>query len=425
MILLRGGSSTGKTRSLFEAIHQLRRSPMILRPLGIAALRALPTARLWDRPVVVWLDELHGFLGPDGAGLSLPNLRELFTVADIPPVIVATVWPSEQEAKIVDSGGDSSETAQLFMPNQWVRTHRVPDRFSASELTAARRHRHDSRIAAALADTDEVGFTQTLAGGPELLRSYDHSASPVARQVLNAAADVRRLGHTRPLTMSLLEAVTRALWGVDHMHLDAGSFRHAFTRATQPLESSDRVRALIPLITRDGQLSGYALADYLEQHLRRARTQLPVPDGLWSALLTHTDHPDDLAALADAARNRGRYTYTESFLQKAAATAPHATTRLARWLRDRPGREAVAETVSREAASAGDTAALTALGQWLAGRPGRQAETERAYRDAAAAGEPGALSALTYWLRDQPGRDTEAEQILRAGLTATGDTADD
>lgn len=45
--------------------------------------------------------------------------------------------------------------------------------------------------------------------------------------------------------------------------------------------------------------------------------------------------------------------------------------------------------------------------------------------DLIARGLDHSAGALTYWLRVQQGRDAEAEQILRAGLTATGEIADD
>src|SRR4051794_37497127 len=71
LVVMRGTSSTGKTRSLWEAVHAHCPDWTVIRPRGAAAARRLPESGLFDRPVVVWLNELQGFLGPNGQGLSL------------------------------------------------------------------------------------------------------------------------------------------------------------------------------------------------------------------------------------------------------------------------------------------------------------------------------------------------------------------
>jgi hypothetical protein len=100
LIFLRGLSSTGKTRSLFEAVHACCLPPgtgrgprtwwlprprsvsapgwVVVRPAGREALRKLPLSGLLGQaPTVLWLNELQGFLGPNGSGLSRRLLDEL------------------------------------------------------------------------------------------------------------------------------------------------------------------------------------------------------------------------------------------------------------------------------------------------------------------------------------------------------------
>jgi hypothetical protein len=77
LIVVRGTSSTGKTRSLFEAVHALCADWTVIRPRTVAAAGGLPDSGVFDRPVVVWLNELQGFLGPTGVGLSIDVLRDL------------------------------------------------------------------------------------------------------------------------------------------------------------------------------------------------------------------------------------------------------------------------------------------------------------------------------------------------------------
>ena len=73
LIVLRGTSSTGKTRSLFEVVHELCPDWPVIRPRDAGAAHRLPASGLFDRRCVVWLNELQGFLGPNGRGLSLED----------------------------------------------------------------------------------------------------------------------------------------------------------------------------------------------------------------------------------------------------------------------------------------------------------------------------------------------------------------
>jgi hypothetical protein len=95
LAVVRGTSSTGKTRSLFEAVHTLCPGWTVVRPLDAAAGRGLPESKLLDRPVVVWLNEPQGFLGPNGQGLSVHVLEDLYAAASGPVVLVGTLLPDK------------------------------------------------------------------------------------------------------------------------------------------------------------------------------------------------------------------------------------------------------------------------------------------------------------------------------------------
>jgi hypothetical protein len=456
MILLRGASSTGKTRSLFEAVRRLPNQPMIIRPQGAAAMRELPAAGLCDRPAVVWLNELQGFLGPDGTGLSRHVLRELFTTATVPLVLVATLWPDKQRDKTTSSGDSASETAQLFEPNPWVRIHDVPNRFTPTELTAARREHHDLRIAAALADPNKLGFTQTLAGGAELLAHYC-GAPALTRLLLDAAGDARRLGHRHALPAPLLEAMALALWRDERGPVTPPEdwFSQALDYATRRLRSDDGVQALIPLDDPDtNQSIGYHLVDYLEQHLAGARATKKIPDGCWTALREHVHDPDDLMELFGSAAARARFIHSEALLrtcgvaglvrlgnwlasppgrantaesedayrQAVALGAPGGARHLALALGWRPGQEEEVETLYKQAIAEGDVQALDWYAGWLTERPGREDEVEALYWQAAALGDPNGLVRLAGWLGQRPEGKDEAERFYR-DAAATGQTS--
>jgi len=101
LIVVRGTSSTGKTRSLFEAVHELCAGWTVLRPRSAAALRRLGASGVLDRQLVVWLNELHGFLGPNGHGLSLDVLRDLYSAARGPVVLVGSCGRTSSEPPLM------------------------------------------------------------------------------------------------------------------------------------------------------------------------------------------------------------------------------------------------------------------------------------------------------------------------------------
>jgi transcriptional regulator with XRE-family HTH domain len=436
LIVLRGTSSTGKTRSLWEAVHELCPNWTVIRPRSAAAARRLPEAGLWDRPVVVWLNELQGFLARNGDGLFVDALRDLYAEATMPVVLVGTLWPAKLHDATGGGGDEARSEAHELLSGSWVRWHEVAATLTTpAEETAARElATSDPRLARALRNPDRVGFAQTLAGSHELLEHY-HAAPTMARLLLEAAADARRLGHSHAQAASLLEGMTRALWDESRAPtLPAdGWFSDALAYATQPLRSADGPRALIPISDRkpttdpDEEPSGescsdtigFALADYLEQHLIHLRRRRSVSDRVWRTLAAYTSHASDLLALSRAATDRGRYDHAEALYRRAAAIGdPRALSGLAEWLKRRPGREADVEAVYREAIAAGDSTALSGLARWLCERPGREAEIEALYRSAITAEEPRAARDLAWWLRRQPGRENDAETMFREAAAA-------
>lgn len=125
----------------------------------------------------------------------------------------------------------------------------------------------------------------------------DRRAPTPARLLLDAAGDARRLGYTHALSTELLQALAVALWREEHGATSPPEFGDAPVYACAPLRhAQDGVLAMIPLDHEpqhqgvddapaqavDGGLAGYALADYLEQHLARTRRLSPVPDRVWT-----------------------------------------------------------------------------------------------------------------------------------------------
>ncbi|RSN34670.1 hypothetical protein DL990_13620 [Amycolatopsis sp. WAC 01416] len=435
MIALRGGPSTGKTRSLFEVVHALGPRWAVVRPRSASALRGLATSGLLHRRrCVLWLNELQAFLGPNGTGLSLDVLRDLFAVPGErdggkrrqrqPLVVVATLWP-EKLRDTTTAGEQVSDNRDLLVTsNQWVRWHDVPRDFSRRERDKARAlAASDGRLRAALDNPDRIGFAQTLAGGHELLQHYLTVPNYMDQLVLDAAGDARRLGHTSPLSLPMLRAIATALWREERGQTSppSGWFDTAIAHASQPLRSTRGVQALIPLDNADlhnaeAEEVTYELADYLEHYLRYDRRTHTVTDAVWDALRQHATRTVDIVNLARGAINRGHFQHGEA-LYRAAGT-PEALLEFARWRAARPGQEQEAERIYREAIATGHPDALVAFARWLESHPGREDETEQVYREAIAAGVPAARIEFAWWLREQMDREDETELVYWDAVAA-------
>ncbi|MDT7746081.1 MAG: hypothetical protein QOE59_5159 [Actinomycetota bacterium] len=362
------------------------------------------------------LNELQGFLGPNGTGLSRRLLDELHaTAGDVPLVVVATVWPDKLRNATAGGAEDNRDIRELLAePSSYVRRHDVAARLSVVERTRVGQvlEAHpDPRMRRAL-DDPVFGFTQALAGAGELLEFYrDPGRGPGVALVLDAAADYRRLGGQAALPRKLLTAMARALWDDSHGDEapDPGLFDWAVTTAAGRLRDDlAGVRALIPLAS-----GGYGLADYLEAHLTSARRHCPVSDSVWDALRDHAP-TGDLLHVATAASRHARVGIEGQVCRRAAAAAePGAHVRLAFWLQLRGRPAAEVEGVIREGTAAGDPGARRLLIDWLKNQSRPAAEVEQAIRDAATAGDDWAHCRLAEWLASQDRPAAEVEQAHR------------
>jgi hypothetical protein len=302
-VVMVGGSSTGKTRSLYEAIYELVPNWELVQPADAADLLDVKNAP--PRDTVFWLDELQQYLGAHPP-LTAECVRALVRNGNL---VVGTLWP-DQYAKWTAG----REDVHLLVKSAYVVP--VPDALNAAELSTAELiARQDSRIRDAL-DAREVGLTQVLAGGPRLVMCWEQPANAYAKAMITAAADAHRLGVQSPLSVQLL---TAAMYGYLRSHQRVQTTRHwlsqALPHATQPLYGD--VSPLFPVDAgRPGTIAGYTIADYLAQHVRRKRRTEPVPHHAWDALVTNLSRPEDLRRLASSANARLRYRYAERALAR-------------------------------------------------------------------------------------------------------------
>ena len=309
-VILVGGSSTGKTRSLYEAVHEVAPNWGLVQPAEAEELLELkddPPSR-----TVFWLDELQRYLGGHPP-LSAECVRALTRRENM---VVGTLWPDQYDARVVARQADTDEADDVRRLLKSATVISVADAFNPEELERAHgKATQDSRIRVAL-ETRDTGLTQALAGGPALVLCWEQAPNPYAKAMITAAADAHRLGVQSPLSEDLLVgAMFGYLRTAQRVKPKEDWLAAALPHATRPLHGD--VSALSPVDDgRDGTLAGYTVADYLAQYLSRRRRTECVPHEAWQALVTRIGRPAELRRLADSALARLRYRYAELALER-------------------------------------------------------------------------------------------------------------
>ena len=365
-VLLIGGSSVGKTRTLYEAVMAALPDWWLVHPAGpgeVAALAAAPTPR-----TVVWLNELQDYL--DGEhGLDGAVVRALLNVPH-PAVIIGTLWPERYATyTTVPEPGAPDPHRRERQVLDLAEVVRIAPAFSEAEQDRARAAAaRDPRLRVAL-DAAGYGLTQTLAAAPQLVARWEdaQTASPYAWTVLTAALDMARLGARAPLSADLLRAAAPDYCTSQQLaEAPANWFEQALAYATTKLRGA--AAALTPAGAGMGKVAGYTAADYLIQHASRERRYARLPASTWDALVSHVRDPDDAARLADSASNRLLYRYATSLYQRAANAGDRYAALQLGGLLERRGDLDGAELILRARADVGDGFAAERLAELLADR---------------------------------------------------------
>ncbi|MFE1840619.1 CDC27 family protein [Streptomyces sviceus] len=372
LVMLTGGSSTGKTRACWEALRHLPHGWRLWHPYDPTRPEAALAAIEQVAPhTVVWLNEAQNYL------LTLSDLGERLAaklrtlLADpgrAPVLVLGTLWPEYWRTLTLQpepGHADPHGQARALLVGHDLP---VPPVFSDTDLRAlADRAVEDPRLAYAADHAENGAIAQYLAGAPALLERY-RTAPDGARALIEAAMDARRLGHGPALPLALLEAaapgyLTDTQWDL----LDDDWLEQALAYNAKPLRGArgplTRIRA------RPGHPAAtqphYRLADYLEQHSRRHRHATRTPAALWNAVIDHASAADRLP-LAQAAQTRGLLRVAVHLCATTAGTDEvPALQSVAEWLAD-AGRLNEALTWYERAVHAGNTKTLLWAAEQLA-----------------------------------------------------------
>ncbi|MFD8597326.1 tetratricopeptide repeat protein [Kitasatospora sp. NPDC059646] len=417
--VLVGGSSTGKTRACWESLRELPSHWRVWHPLTLRRLlAALRTPGALAPCTVVWLDEAQSYLlqpaDPLGEEAAVA-LRELLTVPEHGPLLVlGTLWPEYWQ--LLDE--DRHRGARAVFEGRGIR---VPDAFTRQDLAELERVAGaDPRLAEAAAKARDGEVVQYLAGAPALVERYE-TAPSAARALIDAAMDLRRLGHGVDLPWPLLAAAAPAYLTRSRLAAAAPEqWQEAVVVATRPCRGAPGPLTAVPSPGTDGALPPdrpwFRLADYLEQHGRSTRAQEVPGARFWEAAAEHCASPGDAVALGRAALARLRLRHAELLHRTAYRAGARAALHGLAAIRERTGHPEEAERLAREAADQRDMTVFQLLAR-MREQAGALQEAARLYRANADAGSEFAPWDLA-WLEERNGNPSAMDRQLSRALAA-------
>ncbi|MFB7293641.1 hypothetical protein, partial [Actinacidiphila glaucinigra] len=339
VVVLVGGSSTGKTRSAWEAVKQLPADWRLWHPDSTRLDVAVGELGNVAPRTVVWLNEAQLSLDTGTAGEQLAaGLRNLLGDADRGPVlVVATLWPEHWDALTTRGDPDAHRQARGLLTGCKID---VPDAFTTADLAVlADRASVDPRLGEAAERAEDRQITQYLAGVPVLLERF-HAARGATQALIHAAMDARRLGAGPRIPLAWLAAaapgyLTDTKWNqtphnweqeaLDYVTAPCNGIPGILTLVKDGAPRNQRSRRSGVVPGADAAGAGPAprgpllqLADFLDQYGRRNRAGEIPPVDFWTAAAAHA-HPADQLSLGDAAQGRG-------LLRDSAQLYKHATT---------------------------------------------------------------------------------------------------
>ncbi|MFD0279899.1 hypothetical protein ACFVHB_39235 [Kitasatospora sp. NPDC127111] len=337
LALLLGESTTGKTRSLYEAACECAGDQPLQHPADAKDLHQLLAADAVTPGTVLWLNETQRYFhGESGVDNAKRLTRLLSRVRGI--VVLGAMWRSPYYTDLTAQGRVSgNEPIRDLLTGASTVCLNVPDALTAEQCEELRTLADgaatgcsDARVAAALEAgiPDDGRVIQYLSGGPELLAAYRDETlfSPVEHALITAALDARRLGHAQPISAELLAAAADGYLSARQRPSDPDWATTALADITRGYRGGDphnrsdifhTLTALTSHVSRSGSPQAYVPADYLDQQTRHCREDQLGPASLWDSLVAHASDPDDLNSLAGAAEKRGLFKVSAALHRKA------------------------------------------------------------------------------------------------------------
>ncbi|MEU0383943.1 tetratricopeptide repeat protein [Streptomyces chartreusis] len=417
LVLIRGDSTAGKTRTAFEAMLRVLPDARLLCPArGDSSHAHVERARhLAGRGhrCVVWLDDLEHYLGP-----SLLDEAVLRQLVGLGAVLLATMRLSEYHQRAPrqtgTAGGDDSY-ARIDLSDPVLKAARVvdlPRRWSDGER-ARTETRTDPRLREALRYHNRYGVAEYVSAGPQLWDRWRNArylgGSPRGQALVAAAVDLARAG-LGPVSTELITSLhTAYLADEESAMLSPESPDEALAWACQdPLGVS---RLLMP--------AGQGLwrpFEYLVDMLTQLADAPPVPEAVREAAVEHARTVNERFSVGVSCFRADRHDLALRALVPPAEGGHIDSMRYVASILLDMKKEARAATWWHRLAKAGDTHGMVNLGVRHA-RKGREKKAEKWWRRAFDAGQAEAAAKLAH-LHEERGDSEEAERLWNIALDA-------
>ncbi|MFC9471003.1 hypothetical protein ACFTS5_02345 [Nocardia sp. NPDC056952] len=335
LVMLTGDSSTGKTRSLYEALREkVPDTWRLLAPTSaselVASVEAIGSLR---SGCVLWLNEAQRVFRDDRLATSEVAAKKLDDLlkSTLGVVAVGTLWTREYWNPFTQQGLSDDPRANLRdLLTRQSTTKRIP---VPSKLLDRERQRweicaqRDARLRVAYAAGSDGKIVQHVSVGPELLAAYRQGPGThftvCEYAVLTAALEARRLGHSEPLTTALL---AEAAWNTlaDRDRPGETDWAEQTLVALSTGQRTDGTRtdirhaltAMYPVHDAPGVLAGWEVADYLLQH-GRGPFRKTASAAVWQAVLRHTENFTSLHDLGYSAYSHKHFQHAARLWRKA------------------------------------------------------------------------------------------------------------
>lgn len=285
LIVVRGPSKAGKSRTLYQAASEVVGDAWMVAPTDAGSLTELMKPgglpALEFGPVVLWLDDVEDFVRGGAQGLTPAALKHLGEWER--PVVVLATSGGKGLRNLQDDarrGLDDPLSALLGRAAKQVMLGRE---LGDDELAAAQR----AGYAAEAVSQMKAGLGEYMIAAPRLERRLDEGEDdcPEGFAVVMAAVDCARAGMRGPIAESLL----RELWPHylrQGVRATEERFAEGLDWARRPLYSS------IALVRGSAECKPY---DYVVSYVDRVR-RLPIHPEAWDLILNWAEGNDAFEA---------------------------------------------------------------------------------------------------------------------------------
>ena len=266
-LLLVGPAAAGKTRTAYELIHRTVGEWRMFMPTSASQLTEYIETTDDTDDLVVWLNEIQNFLGPDG--LTSAIVRRMLAQTR-PVILIGTIWPGRYEALTepssasgpTDPNRDAREILGMLADRKDLLSNFTATEYQRAGALASQ----DPRIAEVVRQADRGELAAMLAAAPELIRRWIAATNQYGAAVISAAIFARLCGHPELLPNTVLQSLASCfLTSEQRARLtDDSWFSDALEWGRRSVRGN--VAPLIPQSETIGKIDGDLVSDVLVQY---------------------------------------------------------------------------------------------------------------------------------------------------------------